>query len=112
MGKIVKAAVLFAVIAGLMIAGGATSAPAQVKDKDKDKEKDKKDVKPATEESGNTEVYMAKDGWRFRIKNPEGKTLAVGVIAFEKKEDCVKAVDVVKTTMLKGKVIELKDEKK
>jgi uncharacterized protein YegP (UPF0339 family) len=110
MGKILRATVLFLAIAGLMTAAGVTVAPAQVKDKEKDK--DKKDVKPAVEESGSTEVYMGKDGWRFRIKNPEGKTLAVGVIAFDKKEDCLKAVDVVKTAMSKGKVIEIKDEKK
>jgi uncharacterized protein YegP (UPF0339 family) len=108
MGKFLRALVLFSAIAGLMTAAGATFAPAQVKDKDKEK----KDVKPTTEESGSTEVYMAKDGWRFRIKNPEGKSIAVGVISFEKKEDCLKAVEVVKTAMLKGKVIEIKDEKK
>jgi hypothetical protein len=110
MGKFLRAVVLFSAIAGLMTAAGATLAPAQVKDKEKDK--DKKDVKTAAEESGYTEVYMAKDGWRFRIKNPEGKSIAVGVISFEKKEDCLKAVEVVKTAMLKGKVIEIKEEKK
>jgi uncharacterized protein YegP (UPF0339 family) len=106
MGKIIRAIVLFSSITGLMTAAGATIVPTQVKDKDK------KEVKATPEESGNTEVYMAKDGWRFRIKNPEGKSIAVGVIAFDKKEDCLKAVDVVKTAMLKGKVIEIKDEKK
>jgi uncharacterized protein YegP (UPF0339 family) len=110
MGKFLRAFALFAAIAALMSSTAVTSTMAQVKDKEK--EKDKKDVKPTTEEPGSTEVYMAKDGWRFRIKNPEGKTLAVGVIAFEKKEDCLKAVEVVKTAVSKGKVIEIKDEKK
>jgi uncharacterized protein YegP (UPF0339 family) len=106
MGKLIRAAVLFAAITGLMTAAGVTVAPAQVKDKDK------KDLKPAVEESGSTEVYKAKDGWRFRIKNPEGKSIAIGTISFDKKEDCLKAVEVVKTVMLKGKVIEINDEKK
>src|SRR5579872_6594572 len=110
MNKLLRALVLFAAIAGLMTAAGVTVAPAQVKDKDKDK--DKKDAKAVAEETGNTEVYMAKDGWRFRIRNPEGKSIAIGTISFDKKEDCLKAVEVVKTAMLKGKVIEIKDEKK
>jgi hypothetical protein len=110
MNKLLRALVLFAAIAGLMTAAGVAVEPAQVKDKDKDK--DKKDAKPMAEENGNTEVYMAKDGWRFRIRNPEGKSIAIGTISFEKKEDCLKAVEVVKTAMLKGKVIEIKEEKK
>lgn len=106
MGKILRALVLLAAIAGLMTAVSSAIAPAQVKDKDK------KDTKAAPEEIGVTEVYMAKDGWRFRIKNPEGKSLAIGTIGFDKKEDCLKAIEVVKTAVLKGKVVELKDEKK
>ncbi|HEV3440661.1 MAG TPA: DUF1508 domain-containing protein [Gemmata sp.] len=112
MGKILRAVVLFAAIAGLMTAVGSAIAPAQVKDKDKDKDKDKKDTKAAPEEIGVTEVYKATDGWRFRIKSPDGKSLAIGTVMFDKKEDCLKAVEVVKTALLKGKVVELKDEKK
>ena len=109
MGKLICALVLFASIALLMTAAGATIAPAQVKDKDG---KDKKDTKATTEDFGVTEVYMAKDGWRFKIKTPEGKSLAVGTISFDKKEDALKAVEVVKTALTKGKVVEIKDEKK
>jgi uncharacterized protein YegP (UPF0339 family) len=106
MGKILRAVVLFAAIAGLMTAVGSAIAPAQVKDKDKN------DTKAAPEEIGATEVYKASDGWRFRIKSPDGKSLAIGTVMFDKKEDCLKAVEVVKTALLKGKVVELKDEKK
>jgi hypothetical protein len=108
MSKILRAVVLFSAIAGIMAAVGSAFAPAQVKDK----EKDKKDTKAATEEIGVTEVYKAPDGWRFRIKNPEGKLLGIGIVGFEKKEDCLKTVELVKTALLKGKVVELKDEKK
>jgi hypothetical protein len=108
MGKLLRVVVLFSAIAGLMTVVGTTTAPAQVKDK----EKDKKDAKAAADESGYTEVYMAKDGWRFRIKNTEGKSIAIGTISFEKKEDCLKTVEAVKTALLKGKVNEIKEEKK
>lgn len=105
MGKFLRAGILFSAFAALMAFTSATVAPAQVKDKDKKETK-------AAEEPGSTEVYMAKDGWRFRIKNPEGKSIAIGTISFEKKEDCLKAVEVVKTALAKGKVIEIKDDKK
>ncbi len=106
MGRILRAVVLFGVIVGFMIGVGSAIAPAQVKDKDK------KDTKVAPEETGGAEIYQAKDGWRFRIKSPDGKSLAIGTIGFDKKEECLKAVEVVKTALLKGKVVELKDEKK
>jgi uncharacterized protein YegP (UPF0339 family) len=80
------------------------SAPAQ--------DKAKKEVKAAPDQPGHAEVYMAKDGWRFRIKNPEGKSIAIGTIGFEKKEDCLKALDVVKGALTKGKVVEIDGEKK
>jgi uncharacterized protein YegP (UPF0339 family) len=106
MGKLFRAAVLFAGIGALMSAGGLiTVAPAQVKDKDK------KDAK-AADEIGVTEVYMAKDGWRFRIKNAEGKSIAIGTVGHDKKEDALKTVELVKHTLTKGKVEVLKEEKK
>jgi len=109
MGKLFRAVVLFAGIGALMSAGGLiTVAPAQVKDKDKDKKKDAKEA----EEIGVTEVYMAKDGWRFRIKNAEGKSIAIGVVGHDKKEDAMKVVEQVKHTLNKGKVEVIKEEKK
>ncbi len=113
MGKILRSFVLFAAIAGLMTATGLATAPAQVKDKDKkvDPKDAKKDVKKA-EEPGVTEVYMAKDGWRFRIKNAEGKSVAIGTIGFATKEDALRAIEMVKSTLNKGKLVDLKVEKK
>jgi uncharacterized protein YegP (UPF0339 family) len=106
MGRFLHVIFICAAIAGSITVVGSTIAPAQVKDKDK------KDAKPVAEEPGSTEVYMAKDGWRFRIKSPDGKSLAVGTISFDKKEDCLKAVELVKTALVKGKIVEIKDEKK
>jgi uncharacterized protein YegP (UPF0339 family) len=108
MNKSICAVALLITIAGFITVAAGRIAPAQEKNKDKDNQ----EVKEAPEESGKTEVYMAKDGWRFRIKSPEGKSIAVGTVSFDKKEDCLKAVDVVKTALAKGKVIEIGDEKK
>ena len=104
MSKLLRSFVLFAAIAGLLTAAGLSVAPAQVKDKDKKDDK-AKDDKAKVEEIGVTEVYMAKDGWRFRIKNSDGKSVAIGTIAHEKKEDALKAVEFVKTAMTKGKIV-------
>ncbi len=89
--------VLFAAIAALVAAGGLSSAPAFQKDKDK------------KEEVGTVEVYKAKDGWRFRVKNAEGKSVAVGMQGYEKKDEALKEVESLKTTLAKGKVVEIKD---
>src|SRR5262245_54691739 len=113
MGKLLRLCVLFGAIAALMSATGLTIAPAQVKDKKDDKAKvDDKAKTDAKEEIGVTEVYMAKDGWRFRVKNTEGKSIAIGTIGYDKKDDVMKVIDTVKATLTKGKVVEIKDDKK
>lgn len=94
--------VLFAAIAALVAAGGGlSSAPALQKEKDK-----------KAEEVGTVEVFKAKDGWRYRVKNTEGKSIAGGFVGHEKKEDAMKEVELLKATLAKGKVIEIKEEKK
>lgn len=109
MGKLLRLFVLFAAVAGLTTAAGLTSAPAQVKDKKTD---DKGKVTQPKEELGVAEVYMAKDGWRFRIKNAEGKSIAIGTVGFDKKEDCLKVLEVIKATLNKTKIIEMPEDKK
>lgn len=115
MNKFLRAFVLFAAIVGLMTAAGVSSAPAQVKDKDKkvvdDKKKvDDKKTAPA-DELGKIEVYMAKDGWRFKVMNTEGKSIAIGTVGFDKKEDALKTLELLKTTLNKVKP-EVREEKK
>lgn len=107
MRKLLRLPVLFAAMVGLVLAAGTTTAPAQDKKKTDDKAK-----VTAKEEVGIAEVYMAKDGWRFRIKNSEGKSVAIGTVGFDKKEDCLKALDLVKNTLTKSKIVEVKEEKK
>jgi uncharacterized protein YegP (UPF0339 family) len=100
--KLFHAFALFAVIAALIAAGGLSTAPAVQKDKDKEKK----------DEIGKIEVFQAKDGWRFRVVNEEGKSVAIGTVGFEKKEDCLKTLEYVKTTLAKAKVTEIKSDKK
>ncbi|VTR91098.1 unnamed protein product [Gemmata massiliana] len=88
---------LFAVVAALIASTGSSPAPA---------------LQKKTEEVGTIEVYKAKDGWRFRIKNTEGKSVAIGTVGYEKKEEALKEVEFLKATFAKGKVVEVKEEKK
>ncbi len=101
MRTLIRSFALFALVAALVAAAGVSSAPALQKDK-----KDKDEV------VGTIEVYKAKDGWRFRVKNAEDKSVAIGTVGYDKKEDCLKAVEFIKTTMAKAKVTEIKEEKK
>ena len=103
MRTLIRSFVLFALVAAVVASAGMTSAPALQKEKDK---------KVAEEAVGTIEVYKAKDGWRFRVKNAEDKSVAIGTVGYDKKEDCLKAVDFIKTTMAKAKVTEIKEEKK
>jgi uncharacterized protein YegP (UPF0339 family) len=107
MGQLVRVAILCATVAAVMTASGFTTvAPAQDKTKKEQKDKDVKKAQPK-EPIGVTEVYKAKDGWRIRVKNAEGKSIAIGVIGHEKKEDALKTIDIIKTTLTKGKVVEI-----
>ena len=90
---------LFAAIAALVAVGGMSTAPAFQKEK-------------KAEEVGTVEVYKGKDGWRIRVKNAEGKSVAVGTVGHEKKDEALKEVELLKATFAKGKVVEIKDDKK
>lgn len=68
----------------------------------------KKETPPAAK-AGTIEVYKAKDGYRFRIKDADGKTVAMPTKGYDEKEDCLKALDFVKTTLNNAKPTEVKD---
>jgi uncharacterized protein YegP (UPF0339 family) len=112
MRKFLCSLALFAGI-GVLVVSVSSPAPAQPKDKKDVKKDDKKDAKKEDkkdekkDEPGKVEVYQAKDGWRFRIAGPDGKTVAIGVQGFAKKDDCLSAVEVVKATLGKVKVTEV-----
>jgi uncharacterized protein YegP (UPF0339 family) len=110
MRKLLCSLALFVAV-GLMVTTTTAPAPAQPKDK-KD---DKKDVKKE-EKLGTVEVYQAKDGWRFKVLNAEGKTIAMATTGHDKKDECLAVLDLVKATLAKVKVTEVvkdgKDGKK
>ncbi|HUR53939.1 MAG TPA: DUF1508 domain-containing protein [Gemmataceae bacterium] len=109
MTKFVRSIVLAAAIAGLVSAAGMSVAPAQ----DKKKVDEKKTTTKKTEVSGSVEVYKDKAGeYRFKIVGEEGKALAMTTKGYEKKEDAIKALDMVKAILNTAKVTELKDDKK
>jgi uncharacterized protein YegP (UPF0339 family) len=102
MNMLFRAVVLVAALGAVMAAGNLTStAPAQ--------EKKKGAVK---EDVGVAEVYKAKDGWRLRIKNPDGKVIAMSPTGLDTKEDVIRNLDIVKATLNKDKVEVLKEAKK
>jgi hypothetical protein len=101
MSKLFRAVVLVAALGAVMAAGNLTTAPAQ--------EKKKKGTK---DEVGTTEVYKAKDGWRFKIMNTAGKSVAIGTVGFDTPDEAESMVEYVKNTLAKGKVTVTKDAKK
>jgi hypothetical protein len=104
MSKLFRAVVLFAAIGAVMAAGNLTTfAPAQEK---------KKAPKVGKEEVGVTEIYKAKDGWRFKVMNSAGKSVAIGTVGFDTPDEAENMVEFVKNTLVKGKVNVSKDVKK
>jgi len=101
---------LVAVSLCLAVVSSSSLAPvdAQVKDKKAkvDPKKDaKKEVAPA-EAGWTVEVYKAKDGFRFRIKDADDKTVAMPTKGYETKEEVLKLLDQIKVTLNKVKPTE------
>jgi uncharacterized protein YegP (UPF0339 family) len=128
--KLLCSLALFAAV-GTLVATAPAAQPKNATDKkDDEKKEDPQDKKtdtkkgdtkktdakkddPKKAEVGAIEVYQAKDGWRFRITTADGKSLAIGVQGYEKKDDCLAAVELLKTAMATAKLKEpSKDEKK
>jgi uncharacterized protein YegP (UPF0339 family) len=99
MTHLMRGLVLVVGMSGLVLAGGGfIPAPAQ----------DKKDTK-----TGTVEIYKDKSGeYRFRIKDADGKVIAMTPKGYDTKEECHKALDLVKATLNTAKVIEVKEDKK
>ena len=108
MRKFLCSFALFAAV-GMLVASVSPEAPAQQKDK-KEVKKDKKDAK--ADGPGKVEVYQTKDGWRFRVYGPDGKLLAVGVQGYAKTDECLDAVELLKSVLEKAKVTEIPKKKK
>jgi uncharacterized protein YegP (UPF0339 family) len=98
---------LFALSAGIgvMTLPEVPTAEAQVKAKTDTKAK-------AAPKVGTVEVYKGKDGYRFRIKDAEGKVLAISSgRGAETKEAVHDKLEAVKETLNKVKITDVKEEK-
>ena len=96
----VRCLLLAAAAVGLVALSGATPSSAQ--------DKSKTTVKNV----GTVEIYEAKDGFRFRVKDIDGNILALPSKGFEKKEECIKALEALKATMGAAKFTEVKEKEK
>jgi len=76
---------------------------AQKDDKKKDdKKKDEKKV-------GTIEVYKAKDGgYRFRVKNADGKNMAISAVSADTKDEALKQLEDIKDTLNAAKPMDVK----
>ena len=101
MTKLLCTAVLFAGMTGLVTTSTLSTAPAQDK-----KDTTKKEVPKAGAKTATIEINQGKDEkYRFVIRDAEGKLLAMsGPTGFEKREDCVKAVEALKDALPKAVV--------
>lgn len=110
MGKIARCLVLVAGMAGLVVAGGVTAATAVQKEKEKAKDTKADKDKDAKAEKGTVEVAEDKAGqYRFRIKDADGKVIAMPPKGYAEKADVLKALDQIKATLTKVKPVEVKD---
>jgi len=81
--------------------------------KDDVKKVDPKDIKkePAKEGPGSIEVYKGKNGFRYRILDAEGKTVAMPLpnASWETPAATIKAIEDLKATLNKAKPVEVKE---
>jgi uncharacterized protein YegP (UPF0339 family) len=106
---------LMALMAGL--AGSMTFATAQDTKKKADDKKpaakaeDKKADDKKADHKGGVEIYQDKsEMWRFRVVH-DGKTIAMPPKGYEKKEDVLKQLELVKKILAESKPEETKGEK-
>lgn len=68
-------------------------------------------VVPKDKGTGSIEIYKGKSGYRYRIKDADGKTIAMPLpqMHWDKKEDCLKAIEQLRNTLDKAKPTEVKD---
>ncbi|MCZ2342941.1 MAG: DUF1508 domain-containing protein [Bacteroidales bacterium] len=72
-----------------------STAPAQVTKK-----------KTGTDSPGVAEIYEGKDGFRFRIKGSDDKSLAISPKGYKTRADCEKALETIKDILTKTKVVD------
>jgi uncharacterized protein YegP (UPF0339 family) len=87
----------------LFVAGGPDRAFGQAKSRTPSPPTKKEPM------AGTIEVYKAKDGYRFRIKDLGGKTVAMPTKGYDDKDECLKALDFIKATLNQVKPTDVKD---
>lgn len=107
MTKFVRSLALAAGMAALLIAGGASVAPAQ----------DKKDAKGTkggkSTAAGTVEIKEGKDGkFRFNVHDADGKYLGGTAVGYESKEAALKVLDTLKDVLPNAKVVNVKKDDK
>ena len=109
MTQIARSLVLMAGMTGIVFAaGGLATAPAHDK-----KDSKKVDPKAPAPKAGTVEIYKDKSGnFRFRIKDTDGKVIAMPPKGYDTKEECQQTLDLIKATLNTAKVTEIKDDKK
>ena len=100
----------FVLLALFGLAVGTVTLDAGDKKGGKDSKKVEKKVEK--EAIGSIEIYKnAKGDYRYRVKNEEGKTIAMPLpqMHWETKEECVKAIEELRDILKKTKPVEVKD---
>src|SRR4051812_19997497 len=97
----------FVAVLCLFVAGGPDPAFGQAKGKTTPTTK--KEERKVEAKAGTVEVHKAKDGYRFRVKDADGKTVAMCTKGYEEKADCLKALDFVKATLAQARPTEVKE---
>jgi len=105
-----KAIGLLVLVIGVAVLAAPAVAPLDAQDKAKTKVKDdaKKGAASATA-IGTVEIYKAKDGYRFRVKDDDGKVIAMPPRARETSDEVAKDLDEIKATLNKVKPTVVKD---
>jgi hypothetical protein len=106
-----KAIGLLALVIGVAVLASPEFAPLDAQDKKKVKEDPKAKVKAKEKEAaiGTIEIYKAKDGYRYRIKDGDGKTIAMPARGHDTKDEVLQDLEEVKATLNKVKPTEVKD---
>jgi hypothetical protein len=93
---------LIALVVSIAVVGASVDSQVDAQEKKSKKEKKEAAV-------GSVEIYKAKDGYRFRIKDPDNKVIAMPPRARETKEEVAKDLEDIKATLNKAKPADVKD---
>jgi hypothetical protein len=104
MTKLARSLALIAALA-VLTGGAVTFSTAQ------DAKKAVKEGKEGSDKVGTIEIYKGKNGFRYRVKNGDGKTVAMPLpqAAWETRQECLKAIEELQAILEKGKIVDAKN---